>query len=85
MNESASASGGRRDDTPEPTTPRTAYADQAALADAELDAALASIRRRTDLGAISIRQAADERCAALQAHIDRTAELRAEHFGPDPQ
>ena len=62
-------------------TPSGRYADEAAIQDDLLDARLAEIRRRTDAGEITIREAADERVAALEHHIETIRNLRAEYFG----
>ena len=46
-----------------------------------LDQQLASIRGRQDDGALTIRQAADERIAALEQHLAELRKLREVHFG----
>jgi hypothetical protein len=59
------------------------YASEAAECDESLDRRLDSIRHRTASGALSPREAADERVEALEAHIEATRQLRIRHFGSD--
>jgi hypothetical protein len=61
--------------------PESSYADEAAAVDQILDECLAEIRRRTDAGDITVREAADERVLALERHIETIRNLRAEYLG----
>ena len=51
--------------------------------DSRLTARLDAIRAREDAHTITVRQAADERIAALTAHLEAVRELRERHFGGD--
>jgi len=42
---------------------------------------IAYIRRRQDAGEITVRQAADERIAAMEEHLAAIRQLRERHFG----
>ena len=66
-----------------PTTPggSSDYMREAAVQDALLDERLIRIRVQADLGIITIREAADQRVAALEHHIEAVKALRQEHFG----
>jgi hypothetical protein len=59
------------------------YAAEAAAQDRFLDEKLAAIRAREAAGTITTREAADQRVAALEHHLEAVRALRAEHFG-DP-
>lgn len=68
--------------TPPPGS-ASAYSESAALLDDALDRKIASIRRRSDSGQLSVRQAADLRIAAMEQHLEASRELRWAHFGGD--
>jgi hypothetical protein len=65
----------------DPTTPEPTYAEKAAIQDRLLDGRLAGIRAREAAGEITTREAANERVAALELHIEAVKALREEHFG----
>ncbi len=49
--------------------------------DAKLERAIADIVRRTDAGELTVREAALERVAALEAHLAACQRLRRQHLG----
>jgi hypothetical protein len=63
----------------------SAYTEAAAAEDARLDAELRSIRRREDAAELTVREAADHRIAAMEAHLGRLRELREKHLGDQDQ
>jgi hypothetical protein len=65
-----------------PEQPRD-YADEAAVHDKQLDDKLAAIRRQTDAGEITLREAADLRVQALELHIAAIRVLRRQFFGDE--
>jgi hypothetical protein len=46
-----------------------------------LDSELALLRQREHTEALSVVEAATERCRILQAHLDACRELRSQHLG----
>jgi len=61
--------------------PASAYAVAAEREDQRLIERIAYIRRRQDAGEITVRQAADERIAAMEEHLAAIRQLRERHFG----
>jgi hypothetical protein len=69
--------------TPAPDHAR--YYQAVSREDERLAATLAAIRQDHDAGNLTIREAADARIAALQAHLARCQQLRREYLeGPEP-
>ena len=57
--------------------------EEAYIQDQMLDRKLASIRTSQEAGTITTREAADQRIAAMEQHLETTRNLRIEHFGQD--
>jgi hypothetical protein len=49
--------------------------------DAKLEQAITDIVRRTDAGELTVREAALERVAVLEAHLEACQRLRRQHLG----
>jgi hypothetical protein len=60
---------------------RDRYYIEAGAEDKRLTDCLAAIRAREDAKSISTREAADQRIAAMEQHLDAVRELRRKHFG----
>ena len=60
---------------------RSRYYIEAEAQDRRLAERLAAIRSREDKGTIATRQAADERVAAMEAHLAAVRQLRERHLG----
>jgi hypothetical protein len=65
--------------------PHTAYYDAVSQADESLDDALAAVRAEQDAGRIGVAEAACERVALLERHLQLLERLRAEHLGGTAQ
>jgi hypothetical protein len=58
-----------------------AYYDAIGREDARLEQKITDIRAREDAGTITVRQAADERIAAMEEHLAACRFLRRRHLG----
>jgi hypothetical protein len=67
--------------TQPPTDPVSGYMHEAEAQDLILRDKLVVIRRREESGAITTREAADLRVAAMEHHLAACRALRAEYFG----
>jgi hypothetical protein len=63
------------------TSEHSEYYDAVTQADGHLDAVMAAIRADELADDLTPREAADNRIAALEAHLERVRALRVEHFG----
>jgi hypothetical protein len=63
--------------------PNGGYSAEASALDCALDLKISDIRARLDGGDITVRQAADERVAALTWHLAMVEALRNQYFGDD--
>lgn len=59
---------------------RSRYYIEAEAGDRRLAERLAAIRSREDAGTIATRQAADERIAVMEQHLEAVRELRRRHL-----
>ena len=60
---------------------RDRYWSAVEIADNQLATQIAEIRRREDLGQLTVREAADARIQAMEQHLAVTRELRVRYLG----
>lgn len=70
-------------DGPAPRPEHATYFEEIRAEDDRLRATLTAICADQDDGHLSVREAADNRVGALEAHLARCRELFREHFGGD--
>ena len=61
--------------------PRLTYAEALSRAADDLDDALGRVRAGEAAGRVTTVEAAAQRCALLERHLERLADLRREHSG----